>query len=217
MDPATFGIEQAAGGQGDAGEAFRLGLVQPRPCSSEPGKAAASCAWRCASLASKASCSTPQADQSSPCRRRWSSRRVWPKPLRIRRDSGGAVGGQFQVEHALGVARGFPGEAGMAFDQSHLPAARGEAGGAGAAGQAAADHQARGAFRRRANGAGVPGLAGGLFEADEFALGHLPFLAEAQGTANLETGCDQSSADETGAGEGGQGRLRRRKTGQFGA
>ncbi|MCY1425323.1 hypothetical protein D9M71_411080 [compost metagenome] len=113
------------------------------------------------------------------------------------------VGGQLEVEHALRIARRLFGEPGVAFDQRHLPAARGQAGGAGATGHAAADHQrlARAAVARRA---GVPGLGGVVRRAAEFADQHLALLPVAFHPFHAEAGGDQPAADESGAGEGRQ-------------
>ena len=74
------------------------------------------------------------------------------EPAQNQLRKGRAVGRQLEVQHPLRVARGFLGQAGMAFQQADVPAACGEAGRRGAAGQAAADHQgaALTAQRRRA-------------------------------------------------------------------
>ncbi len=62
MDPAGFGIEQAAGGQGDAGEA--LGLLAVQAVQQVGGEGCGQLRLALRFLASKASCSTPQASQS---------------------------------------------------------------------------------------------------------------------------------------------------------
>ncbi len=213
MDPAGFGIEQAAGGQGDAGEALGLLALQAVQQVGGEGCGQLRLALRFLGVEGQLQyaagvpvVAAPQAFEQPA-----GMAEAAEHQARQRR----AVGREFQVEHALGVARGFPGEAGMAFDQGHLPAARGEAGGAGAAGQAAADHQCR-AAPGVGRGACVPGLAGVRRRPLVGAAEHLALLSVARYPLHGETGLDQPAANETGAGESAQGRLRRRQSRQFG-
>ncbi|MNP46362.1 hypothetical protein D3C76_1403560 [compost metagenome] len=52
-----------------------------------------------------------------------------------------AVGGKLEVQHALGIARGFLRQRIVTLQQTHLPAASSEAGGRGTTGQPGTDHQ----------------------------------------------------------------------------
>ncbi len=114
----------------------------------------------------------------------------------------GAMGGQLEVEHALGVARGFLGHCFVALQQGHLPAARGQAGGRGAAGQAGADDQCCARFRPGRTG--MPGLFRRWRMALETPAEDFPLLAVAGRAAHGEAGLDQVAAYRALAGEGGQ-------------
>ncbi|SQK87259.1 Uncharacterised protein [Pseudomonas aeruginosa] len=86
MDPAGFGIEQAAGGQGDAGEA--LGLLAVQAVQQVGGEGCGQLRLALRFLGVEGQLQYAAGVQSWPRRRRSSSRRVWPKPLSTRRDSG---------------------------------------------------------------------------------------------------------------------------------
>ncbi|MCY1291140.1 hypothetical protein D9M70_403170 [compost metagenome] len=103
----------------------------------------------------------------------------------------------------------------MPLQQGHPPAARGQAGGTGAAGQSGADHQ-RLAHRRHERRACVPGLGGLRLGAGEASAHHFPFLAGTRHALHDEAGGDQPSAHEAGAGEGAQRRPGGGQPRQFG-
>ncbi|MCY1210601.1 hypothetical protein D9M72_222940 [compost metagenome] len=111
------------------------------------------------------------------------------------------MGGELEVEHALGVAGGLLCRLAVAFQQRHLPATCGKAGGSGAACQPRADYQGLAALQDEAR-AGEPGLGVVLRLTGEQAPAHFPFLAEAAHALDGETGLRQPAAHEAGGGEG---------------
>ncbi|GEM_PF-4323956 len=115
-----------------------------------------------------------------------------------------AMGRQFQVKHALGIARTFLGNLGVTFQQGHLPAACRQAGGAGAAGQPGADHQCL-TLCGAVAGPRVPGLLRRCRLPSEMAAQDLPFRPPAGDALHLEADCAQPATDEAGAGEGAEG------------
>ncbi len=213
MHPAAFGVEQPAGGQADAGDTFRLDLVQLAQQRGREGVGQFALALGFGVIEAQLQHAAigPFLALAQPLDQPPRMAEAADDEPRERR----VVGGQLEVQHALRVARGLFGKARVALDQRHLPTPRGEAGGAGATGHAAADHQ-RFAHRLRPGRSGVPGFAGRCRVTDEVALGHLPFLAEAQGAADLEASSAEPAPHEAGAGEGGQGRARPGQAGELG-
>ncbi|VVN47714.1 hypothetical protein PS659_06010 [Pseudomonas fluorescens] len=131
-----------------------------------------------------------------------------------------AVCRKFQVEHALRVARSFPGDVVVTLQQCHLPAPCGKAGGAGTTGQAGTDHQCP-AFAGQRGRAGKPRLFGersrGLFgPAEELAAQDFPFMADARGAFHLEAGSVEQASHPSGAGKGADGRTGSGQASQFG-
>ncbi|MNH95389.1 hypothetical protein D3C73_480300 [compost metagenome] len=97
----------------------------------------------------------------------------------------------------------------MALQQCHLPAPRGEAGGAGTTGQAGTDHQCLALAGQRGR-AGEPGFIQGRgrrFQgpAEELTAQDLPFVADAGGAFHLEAGGVEQTPHPAGAGEGADG------------
>lgn len=127
----------------------------------------------------------------------------------------GAMGRELEVEHALRVARGLAGNRRVALQQAHSPAASGQAGGSGAAGQTSADHH-RVFFLRGASGAGEPGLADALRPTDEQPFSHLPFFAQTGHAFHLEAGFIQCAPYPAGAGKCADGCAGGRQARQFG-
>ena len=130
-----------------------------------------------------------------------------------------AVGGQLEVQHPLRVAGGFFGQAFVTLQQQHLPAALGQAVGAGATRQTTADHQrgTRAADLWRASEPGFDRGAGqsGFWQAEKDPAQDLPLVADTRRAAHFKAGLIQRAAYPAGAGKGAEGGLGSGQTGQL--
>lgn len=133
---------------------------------------------------------------------------------------GGAVGGQLEVQHPLRIAGGLLGQGLMPLQQAHLPTACGQAGGAGATGQATTDHQGvalameRGRAREPGFDRSRRGRLGG--PAEKLTAQDFPFMTDARRALHLETGGVDQAPYPAGAGEGADGRAGGCQACQFG-
>ena len=114
-----------------------------------------------------------------------------------------AVGRKLEIEHPLRIARGLLGNCRMALQQAYPPTAGGQAGGRGATGQTGADHQGM-AFASRHIGAGEPGFGAATGFAEEPALEHFPFLAQARHAFDAKARVLKTAANQAGAAEGAE-------------
>ncbi|MCY1438623.1 hypothetical protein D9M71_548310 [compost metagenome] len=132
----------------------------------------------------------------------------------------GAMGGKLEVQHALGIARGFLRQRIVTLQQTHLPTARSQARGRRTTGQPGADHQratfAGGRCRARKPGFRHRGCRAFCRPAEKRAAQDFPFVADAWRTFHLEARGIEQPAHPTGTGEGADGRTGCRQAGEFG-
>ncbi len=213
VHPAGIGVEQTTGGQGDSGALLGFGLAQRQ--QQVGGESRGQFALAFAFLGVEGQL---QHAAGIPVLAALQTFEQAPGVAETGDDQARqrcAMGRELEVEHALRIARGLAGDVVLAFQQGHPPAARGQAGCRGTAGQAGADDHGM-AFGAGRLGTGEPGrygLATGVLERPGE---HLALVAETLDANHGKAGFDQPAADETGTGEGGQAGVGCGQPGQFG-
>ncbi len=202
MDPAAFWKEQAACGQADP--CTGAGDVAVQRLQQITGKVRRQLGLALGILGGQRQLQYPTGRPGRSRRKGLQLTQGQAEPVQDQPAERGVMGRQLEVEHALGIAGGLLCGCPVALDDPDLPAAAGKAGRGSASGESRAYHDCRSrtlGLRRTS----IPGNARADGRTLQRAGQHLPLVAETRHLGHGEARFVEASADETGAGEGGQG------------